>query len=42
MEWLFRLVQEPRRLFWRYLSTNLQFGGLVARQLLRRLSGERA
>jgi N-acetylglucosaminyldiphosphoundecaprenol N-acetyl-beta-D-mannosaminyltransferase len=42
MEWLFRLVQEPRRLFWRYLSTNLQFGGLVARQLLRRLSGERS
>jgi N-acetylglucosaminyldiphosphoundecaprenol N-acetyl-beta-D-mannosaminyltransferase len=42
MEWMFRLVQEPRRLFWRYLSTNLQFGALLARQLMRRLSGERS
>ena len=25
MEWLFRLVQEPRRLFARYLVTNIQF-----------------
>ncbi|MDB5816788.1 MAG: glycosyl transferase, WecB/TagA/CpsF family [Rhizobacter sp.] len=39
MEWLFRLIQEPRRLFWRYLSTNVQFAGLVARQMVRRLSG---
>lgn len=25
LEWLYRLVQEPRRLFWRYLNTNTQF-----------------
>lgn len=25
LEWLYRLLQEPRRLFWRYLSTNSYF-----------------
>ena len=25
MRWLFRLISEPRRLLWRYLSTNLKF-----------------
>ena len=30
-EWLYRLLQEPRRLFRRYLVTNVQFGVLVAR-----------
>lgn len=29
MEWLFRLIQEPRRLFMRYLVTNSQFIWLV-------------
>ena len=41
MEWLFRLVQEPRRLLWRYASTNTLFIGRVlearARRLLRRV-----
>jgi N-acetylglucosaminyldiphosphoundecaprenol N-acetyl-beta-D-mannosaminyltransferase len=36
LEWLFRLVQEPRRLFVRYLVTNCQFAWLVFRALLRR------
>ena len=34
MEWLFRLLSEPRRLFWRYFSTNPRFIALVAIQLL--------
>jgi N-acetylglucosaminyldiphosphoundecaprenol N-acetyl-beta-D-mannosaminyltransferase len=49
LEWLFRLAQEPRRLFMRYLSTNVRFILLVAWQLtvtrlspgLPRVSGER-
>jgi N-acetylglucosaminyldiphosphoundecaprenol N-acetyl-beta-D-mannosaminyltransferase len=36
MEWLFRLVQEPRRLFMRYLVTNSQFVWRVALALLRK------
>jgi N-acetylglucosaminyldiphosphoundecaprenol N-acetyl-beta-D-mannosaminyltransferase len=30
-EWAYRLAQEPRRLFRRYLVTNFQFLGLMAR-----------
>lgn len=30
LEWLFRLAQEPRRLFGRYFSTNLAFAGILA------------
>jgi N-acetylglucosaminyldiphosphoundecaprenol N-acetyl-beta-D-mannosaminyltransferase len=33
LEWAFRLAQEPRRLFRRYLVTNLEFLGLTAREL---------
>jgi N-acetylglucosaminyldiphosphoundecaprenol N-acetyl-beta-D-mannosaminyltransferase len=22
MEWMFRVIQEPRRMFWRYTTTN--------------------
>ena len=33
-EWLFRLVQEPRRLLKRYLATNTLFCLLVMRRLL--------
>ncbi len=25
LEWLFRVQQEPRRMFWRYFSTNSMF-----------------
>lgn len=36
MEWLFRLIQEPRRLFVRYLTTNTQFLLLVLRHVVAR------
>lgn len=34
LEWLYRLGQEPQRLFWRYLSTNPRFVLAFARQYL--------
>jgi N-acetylglucosaminyldiphosphoundecaprenol N-acetyl-beta-D-mannosaminyltransferase len=37
MEWLYRLLQEPRRMFRRYLVTNLRFGLLVIRGMAIRL-----
>lgn len=33
MEWAYRLLQEPRRLWWRYLSTNTSFIRLTAHEL---------
>jgi N-acetylglucosaminyldiphosphoundecaprenol N-acetyl-beta-D-mannosaminyltransferase len=36
MEWLYRAIQEPLRLGPRYLTTNVQFIGLVAIEVLRR------
>ena len=36
MEWLFRVMQEPRRLFWRYFKTNFVFAAMVLRAMLRR------
>jgi N-acetylglucosaminyldiphosphoundecaprenol N-acetyl-beta-D-mannosaminyltransferase len=39
MEWFFRLVQEPRRLFARYLVTNSQFVWLLLGALLKRTRG---
>jgi N-acetylglucosaminyldiphosphoundecaprenol N-acetyl-beta-D-mannosaminyltransferase len=36
LEWAFRLAQEPRRLFRRYLVTNARFLGLVVRHALAR------
>ena len=36
LEWLYRLIQEPRRLAGRYLTTNTRFTYLVARELLAR------
>ncbi len=38
-EWAYRLAQEPRRMWRRYLSTNLQFAGLLTRAVLFRLFG---
>lgn len=35
MEWLYRVVQEPRRLWRRYLTTNIGFIVLTARELVR-------
>jgi N-acetylglucosaminyldiphosphoundecaprenol N-acetyl-beta-D-mannosaminyltransferase len=34
LEWLFRLLQEPRRMFRRYAVTNARFVGLVGRALV--------
>ena len=34
LEWLFRVLQEPRRLWKRYLFTNLRFLGLTALELV--------
>jgi N-acetylglucosaminyldiphosphoundecaprenol N-acetyl-beta-D-mannosaminyltransferase len=36
LEWLYRLLQEPRRLAPRYFSTNLRFAGLLVRSLASR------
>ena len=33
MEWAYRLLQEPRRLWWRYLKTNTSFAQLTAREM---------
>jgi len=35
LEWLHRLASEPRRLAWRYASTNTRFVYLAARELVR-------
>jgi exopolysaccharide biosynthesis WecB/TagA/CpsF family protein len=37
LEWLYRLAQEPRRLWKRYLTTNTVFGVLLGQAFLRRL-----
>lgn len=39
LEWAFRVIQEPRRMFWRYLKTNSQCTWLFARALARRSIG---
>lgn len=39
MEWAYRMLQEPRRMFWRYARTNAIFAAMLARGLMRRLSG---
>jgi len=36
LEWLFRTIQEPRRMWKRYLTTNAIFAGLLVRELLSR------
>ena len=35
LEWVFRLAQEPRRLFSRYLLVNPRFIWLASKQLIR-------
>jgi N-acetylglucosaminyldiphosphoundecaprenol N-acetyl-beta-D-mannosaminyltransferase len=40
LEWMFRMIQEPRRLGPRYLVNNPLFVGLVIRELLSRRPGE--
>ncbi len=34
LEWLYRTLQEPGRMWWRYLSTNTAFAGILTRALL--------
>ncbi|HYD64823.1 WecB/TagA/CpsF family glycosyltransferase [Azospirillum sp.] len=42
LEWLYRVLQEPRRMWRRYLVTNSLYLGLLTREVLRtRLAGER-
>jgi N-acetylglucosaminyldiphosphoundecaprenol N-acetyl-beta-D-mannosaminyltransferase len=36
LEWLYRLVQEPRRMWRRYLTTNVAFLWLLQKELIRR------
>jgi N-acetylglucosaminyldiphosphoundecaprenol N-acetyl-beta-D-mannosaminyltransferase len=40
LEWFFRFVQEPRRMWRRYLFMNTRFVALVARALAARVSGK--
>jgi N-acetylglucosaminyldiphosphoundecaprenol N-acetyl-beta-D-mannosaminyltransferase len=42
LEWLHRLLQEPRRMFWRYASTNLSFAVILARAAVAQAAGRRA
>jgi N-acetylglucosaminyldiphosphoundecaprenol N-acetyl-beta-D-mannosaminyltransferase len=39
LEWLYRLLQEPQRMFKRYATTNAQFALLLAGRLARRAVG---
>jgi N-acetylglucosaminyldiphosphoundecaprenol N-acetyl-beta-D-mannosaminyltransferase len=39
LEWLFRVYQEPSRMWWRYLSTNTAFAGLLLQILVKRHVG---
>jgi N-acetylglucosaminyldiphosphoundecaprenol N-acetyl-beta-D-mannosaminyltransferase len=36
LEWLYRIYQEPRRMWWRYLSTNVTFAGMLGKALVGR------
>jgi N-acetylglucosaminyldiphosphoundecaprenol N-acetyl-beta-D-mannosaminyltransferase len=38
-EWLYRVVQEPRRMWRRYLTTNLAFSRIMAAAVYRRALG---
>ena len=35
LEWLYRVLQEPRRMWWRYTSTNAAFAALMIAALMR-------
>jgi N-acetylglucosaminyldiphosphoundecaprenol N-acetyl-beta-D-mannosaminyltransferase len=39
LEWLYRIYQEPSRMWWRYVSTNTVFAGLLLHILVRRYAG---
>ena len=42
LEWFYRIEQEPRRMFWRYASTNTRFVGILATALAARVLGRQA
>ena len=42
LEWLYRVLQEPRRLFWRYFSTNIVFLAMYIEYLGLRILGRRS
>jgi N-acetylglucosaminyldiphosphoundecaprenol N-acetyl-beta-D-mannosaminyltransferase len=42
LEWLYRLLQEPRKMAWRYASTNTAFMFLLLKDMVRRRLHERA
>ena len=37
LEWLYRVMQEPRRMWKRYLTTNMAFAAIIAKAAFRRL-----
>jgi len=39
LEWLYRIYQEPRRMWWRYFRTNTIFAGMMVSALARNLGG---
>jgi N-acetylglucosaminyldiphosphoundecaprenol N-acetyl-beta-D-mannosaminyltransferase len=39
LEWLYRVYQEPRRMWWRYAKTNALYAGILAQALIRRNFG---
>lgn len=39
LEWLYRVYQEPRRMWWRYARTNALFAGMLAEAVVRRRFG---
>ncbi len=41
LEWLYRTYQEPRRMWWRYASTNAKFAGLLGKEIVARALGRR-
>lgn len=43
LEWLYRSCQEPRRMWWRYASTNAMYAAMLGRELVARaFRGDRA
>lgn len=36
LEWLYRVYQEPKRMWWRYVSTNAVYAGLLGKELVTR------
>lgn len=40
LEWLYRVYQEPRRMWWRYAKTNTLFAGILIRGMLDQYRGD--